>query len=130
MSKVTVFVGLDYHKDSVQVCVMDRDGTVLMNRSCPNDANTLARLVASHAEGVRAAIEACTAAAALADALVTRHGWDLDLAHPGYVHRMKQGPDKSDYSDARMLADLVRVGYLPKAPWSGIASNWSTSAAR
>jgi transposase len=27
---------------------------------------------------------------------------------------MKQSPDKSDYSDARMLADLVRVGYLPK----------------
>src|SRR5262249_13387635 len=30
------------------------------------------------------------------------------------VNRMKQSPDKSDYSDARMLADLVRVGYLPK----------------
>jgi transposase len=27
---------------------------------------------------------------------------------------MRQGPDKSDYSDARMLADLVRVGYLPR----------------
>lgn len=27
---------------------------------------------------------------------------------------MKQNPDKSDYSDARMLADLTRVGYLPK----------------
>ena len=23
MSKVTVYVGLDYHKDSIQVCVMD-----------------------------------------------------------------------------------------------------------
>jgi transposase len=27
---------------------------------------------------------------------------------------MKQSPDKSDYSDGRMIADLVRVGYLPK----------------
>ena len=27
---------------------------------------------------------------------------------------MKQNPDKSDYSDARLLADLTRVGYLPK----------------
>jgi hypothetical protein len=26
MSKVTVYVGLDYHKDSVQVCVMDQAG--------------------------------------------------------------------------------------------------------
>lgn len=114
MSKVTVFVGLDYHKDSIQVCIMDPAGKVLVNRSCPNDATAVALLVAFHGDDVRGAIEACTGAADLADALVTRHGWDLSLAHPGYVHRMKQSPDKSDYSDAKMLADLVRVGYLPK----------------
>jgi transposase len=114
MSKVTVFVGLDYHKDSVQVCVMDPAGRVRANRSCPNDANALATTVAFFGEDVRGAIEACTGSADLADELVERHGRDLDLAHPGYVARMKQGPDKSDYSDARMLADLVRVGYLPR----------------
>ena len=30
---------------------------------------------------------------------------------------MKQNPDKSDYGDARLLADPLRVGYLPKV-WS------------
>jgi transposase len=114
MSKLTVFVGLDYHKDSVQVCVMDPAGTMLANRSCPNDADAIALLVASFGDDVRGAIEACTGAAELADELINRHGWDLALAHPGYVARMKQGPDKSDSTDARMLADLVRVGYLPK----------------
>jgi transposase len=114
MSKVTAYVGLDYHKDSIQVCAMDGAGKVLMNRPCPNDAGALARLVAAHGEEVRGAIEACCGAAELADELVARFGWDLALAHPGYVHRMKQSPDKSDYSDAKMLADLVRVGYLPK----------------
>jgi transposase len=114
MSKVTVFVGLDYHKDSVQVCIMDQAGQVLANRKCPNDAAELALTVAFFGDHVRGAIEACTGSADLADELVERHGWDLDLAHPGYVARMKQSPDKSDYSDARMLADLVRVGYLPR----------------
>jgi transposase len=114
MSKVTVFVGLDYHKDSIQVCVMDPSGQVLANRSCANDANALALLVAFFGDCVRGAIEACTGSADLADELVECHGWDLDLAHPGYVARMKQSPDKSDYSDAKMLADLVRVGYLPR----------------
>jgi transposase len=114
MSKVTVFVGLDYHKDSIQVCVMDPAGQVLANRPCPNDANALAHLVAFFGDQVRGAIEACTGSADLADELVERHGWDLSLAHPGYVARLKQSPDKSDYSDARMLADLVRVGYLPR----------------
>ena len=27
---------------------------------------------------------------------------------------MKQNPDKTDFGDARLLADLLRVGYLPK----------------
>jgi transposase len=114
MSKVTVYVGLDYHKDSVQVCVMDRAGKVLANRSCLNDAKEIDLFVAFYGDDVRGAIEACTGAAGLADGLIARHGWDLALAHPGYVNRMKQSPDKSDYSDAKMLADLVRVGYLPK----------------
>jgi len=114
MSKVTVFVGLDYHKDSIQVCVMDQAGTALANRSCPNDAGAVALLVTFYGDDVRGAIEACNGAAQVADELITRHGWDLSLAHPGYVARMKQSPDKSDYSDAKMLADLVRVGYLPR----------------
>ena len=45
MSKVTVYVGLDYHKDSIQVCVMDQSGQVLANRSCPNDVQALVLLV-------------------------------------------------------------------------------------
>ena len=114
MSKVTVFVGLDYHKDSIQVCVMDPSGTILANRSCPNRTEAVVTLVAGHGDDVRAAIEACCGAANLADELATMHGWIINLAHPGYVARMKQTPDKTDWADARVLADLVRVGYLPK----------------
>jgi transposase len=60
------------------------------------------------------AIEACTGAAHLADELIAEARWPVRLAHPGYVARLKQSPDKSDYSDARLLADLERVGYLPR----------------
>jgi transposase len=63
---------------------------------------------------VQAALEACCGAADLADELVERAGWSVSLAHPGFVARMKQNPDKTDYSDARLLGDLTRVGYLPK----------------
>ncbi len=114
MSKVTVYVGLDYHKDSIQVCVMDPAGKILANRSCPNRAEAVVAFVAGHGQEVRAAIEACSGAANLADELATKHGWIINLAHPGYVARMKQTPDKTDWADARVIADLVRVGYLPK----------------
>jgi transposase len=114
MSKITVYVGLDYHKDSIQVCVMNSEAKVLSNRNCSNDVGALIAMVEAFGDDVRVAIEACSGAANLADVLVERHGWIVQLAHPGYVKRMKQSPDKSDFADARILADLIRVDYLPK----------------
>ena len=114
MNDSSVFVGLDYHQASVQVCVMDRQGEIRTNRRCPNDLLAIVEAVRAHGTAVQAAVEACAGAADLAEALITQGGWSVSLAHPGYVRRMKQNPDKSDYTDARMLADLVRVGYLPR----------------
>jgi transposase len=112
----TVFVGLDDHASSVQVCVLAVEGTVLLNRKCANDWRAVMGAVRERCGlevTVQAAIESCCGAADLADELIS-HGWMVQLAHPGYVKRMKQSPDKTDFSDARMLADLERVGYLPR----------------
>ena len=114
MDNCTVFVGLDYHQTAVQVCAMDRAGKVVLNRRCRNDWQAIVKAVESHGQPCRVAIESCTGAANLAEELVQKAGWSVDLAHPGYVHRMKGSPDKTDFTDARMLADLTRVGYLPK----------------
>jgi len=111
---VPVFVGLDYHMRSIQVCVLDRQGTVLANRSVSNDWQKVVALVRRVGGPVRSAIESCAGAADLAEQLVALAGWSVNMAHPGYVNRMKQNPDKTDYTDARMLADLERVGYLPR----------------
>jgi transposase len=113
----TVFVGLDYHAESVQVCVLDRDQKLLANRSCRNDWRAVVAAVRTgcgEKVNVQAAIEACCGAADLADELIAQAQWSVNLAHPGYVARIKQSPDKTDYSDARLLADLQRVGYLPR----------------
>jgi transposase len=116
MSKVTVFVGLDYHQYSVQVCLMDREGRILANGTRGNNWEEVAAVAASIAPSaaVEAAIESCSGAANLAEQLVSLAGWSVSLGHPGYVNRMKQTPDKTDWQDARVLADLVRVGYLPR----------------
>jgi transposase len=114
INTIPVFVGLDYHMNSVQVCVISERGDMLANRSCANDWQALVQAVGGPDVSVRAAIESCAGAANLAEQLVSLAGWSVDLAHPGYVRRMKQNPDKTDYSDARMLADLERVGYLPR----------------
>lgn len=114
MDTINIFVGLDYHQSGVQVCILDQAGNVLSNRFLPNCWKDIAIHVERYGNSVQAAIESCSGAADIADELIHKAGWSVHLAHPGYVSRMKQGPDKTDYSDARMLADLVRVGYLPK----------------
>jgi len=81
-----LFVGIDYHKNQLQVCLLDRQGRVLANRSVANDW--------------------C---------------WHVELAHAGYVAKLKGSPDKTDWGDARLLGDLTRVGYLPKV-W--LAPRW------
>lgn len=114
MDIIPVYVGLDYHQSAIQVCVMTATGRVLINRSCENRWEAVRNLVEAAGTPRRVALEACTGASDLAQELVDRAGWSVDLAHTTYVARMKRQPDKTDYSDARMLADLTRVGYLPR----------------
>jgi transposase len=106
-------VGLDYHQDFIQVCVLDEMGKIVKNIRVANDWRKVVSVLPPGSI-VHAALEACCGAADLADELVEQAGWSVSLAHPGFVARMKQNPDKTDFSDARLLADLLRVGYLPK----------------
>lgn len=113
MSSVTWFVGLDYHQAFIQMCVMDSTGKMVANRRCDNSVAHLRESLRPLGGLVSVAIEACCGAADLAEQLIDA-GWQVSLAHAGYVHKLKQSPDKSDWSDARLLADLLRVGYLPR----------------
>src|SRR5437016_652575 len=63
MSNVPVFVGLDYHQDSIQVCVLNQKGDVLLNRSAKNDCQEVGHLVGPLGIVQRVGIEACCGAA-------------------------------------------------------------------
>lgn len=116
MSSVPVFVGLDYHQDAVQVCVVNGEGCTLFNRSVANELAEIERAATRYGRPRRIAIEACCGAADLAERLSVERGLPIELAHPGYVNRLKRSPDKTDLGDAQLLADLTRVNYLP-AVW-------------
>ena len=114
MEIVPVYVGLDYHSDSIRVCVLDEQGETLVNRSVANDPGAVRDLVRSCGGSIRAvSIEACCGAADFATDLADLTEWTVRLAHPSRVNRMKKDKDKTDHSDAWHLADLLRVGYLP-----------------
>jgi len=126
MDTLTHYVGLDYHQNSLQVCIMDQQANIQCNRRIDNDLVSLLPLL-HRAGGVRKiAIEACEGAAQLGEALAQAGsasgasgasgggGWTVELAHPLYVNKLKGSTDKTDAGDAKLLADLSRVGYLPK----------------
>ena len=117
MDIVPIFVGLDYHSDSIRVCVMTKDGDVLLNRSVANQMGSVIEAIKGDrpeaiVEGV--ALEACTGSAEFASRLAAATEWPVRLAHAAAVHRLKQGPDKTDHGDAWHLANLIRVNYLPE----------------
>jgi transposase len=114
MAIVPVYVGLDYHTDSIRVCILNEEGKELLNRSFPNVVEVVAEKILEHGQPVGCAIEACCGAADFADELQRTYQLPVRLAHPGYVRRLKQGPDKTDCGDAFLLADLIRVDYLPE----------------
>lgn len=114
MAILARYVGLDYHDDSIQVCVVDEEGRELANRSVRNDVEAVGELIWDYGPPRSVAIEACCGAADFIEELGRVYEWDVRMAHPGYVARLKQSPDKTDYNDAGLLADLLRVNYLPE----------------
>jgi hypothetical protein len=78
MDMVPAYVGLDYHDETIRVCVMDADGEVLCNRNVPNDPGAvrdLVRRLGGLARGV--AIEACCGAADFATQLAALTEWSV-----------------------------------------------------
>lgn len=114
MDMLPVYVGLDYHEDTIRVCILEQDQKVLFNRDQPNDVRRVAAAISLFGQPAGVALEACCGAAEFATELGALTGWNVRLAHPGYVQRMKYGPDKTDAHDAEILADLLRTRHLPE----------------
>lgn len=114
MGSISVFVGLDYHDETIRVCVMTAAGEMRFNRDMKNDPRAIAELIGELGTPESVAIEACCGASNFASELQRLTGWTVKQAHPGYVAQLKKSKDKTDFGDARLLADLLRVGYLPE----------------
>ncbi len=109
-----ISVGIDYHKDWLQVCVVRESGEVVLNRRVKNEISEVVKLIGSRAKDVTVAAEACNGSSVFLDRLHQETGWRVKLCHPGYAQRMRNNPDKTDKSDGELIADLTRIGYLPE----------------
>lgn len=108
------FVGIDLHKHSITICVVQQDRTVLQTRkfACA-DADRIVAFFASLGE-FQAVIEATASYEWLwtrLEPLAQR----LVLAHPGKLRIIAESTRKSDRLDARVLAEFLALDMIPQA---------------
>ena len=108
------YVGIDLHRRRSVVVTMDEAGDVLSAVRIPNDPVAMSIAVAEAGEGAEVAFEATYGWYWLADLLKT-DGHHLHMAHPLAMRGMTSNRRvKTDWKDATLLADVLRMGSLPE----------------
>jgi transposase len=108
------YVGIDLHRRRTVIVRTATDGTVLETVRIENDPIALAAEIAKAGPEPEVAMEATLGWYWAADVLA-ECGARLHLAHPLGIKAFAYQRVKKDESDARLLADLLRMGRLPES---------------
>ena len=108
------YVGIDLHRHRSVIVRMDQDGEVTGESRIDNDVLALTAEVAKAGPEPEVAIEATVGWYWAVDAL-EELGARVHLAHPAGIKAFENRRVKNDRIDARLLADLLRMGRLPEA---------------
>src|SRR5437764_4808165 len=111
---VMVYVGIDLHRKSSQLCALDEHGEQLLSRRVVNEPEALLAALAQLPERPTVALEAAFGWEWLAD-LLESEGIELHLAHPLRTRAIAAARVKTDAVDATTLAQLLRARLLPEA---------------
>jgi len=108
------YVGIDLHKYSITICVVDQDRTVLQTqRLASNDIQRL-DAVFRRLGAFQAVVEATASYEWLVDRLEPMAD-RIVLAHPGKLRVIAESTKKTDKLDARTLAEFLALDMIPPA---------------
>src|SRR5947199_10402083 len=106
----TKYIGMDVHKESISIAVMDSVGKVVMESVIETKASTILQFIQGLRGNLHVTLEEGTWSAWLYD-LLRPHVTKVVVCNPRKSALLKSG-NKSDRIDARKLADLLRGGFL------------------
>ncbi len=110
---MNLYAGLDIHTEKLYGTVVDKQGETIAQRSLPYTKEAIRSFFAGMPSSkLKIAIEACGIWRG-AYKLLTELGYDVVLASPLKTHQIAC-KKKTDKVDSRILADLLRTGYLPE----------------
>jgi transposase len=104
------YIGMDVHKETISIAVMNAEGRLVMESIIETKASTILQFIQGLRGDLHVTFEEGTWAAWLYD-LLKPHVTKLVVCDPRKNALLKEG-NKSDKIDARKLADLLRGGYL------------------
>src|ERR1017187_7900308 len=106
----TKYVGMDVHKDTISIAVMNSAGKVVMESIVETKAVTILQFIQGLRGSLHVTFEEGTCAAWLHD-LLKPHVTEVLVCNPRKNALLKVG-NKNDRIDARKLADLLHGGHL------------------
>ena len=104
------YIGIDVHQRESQVCIVDEDGHVLLERRVRTRGERFAALLEGRGRA-RVVLEASTESEWVAQALEAL-GYEVIVADPNFapMYATRSRRVKTDRRDARTLADACRLG--------------------
>ena len=111
-----IFVGMDLHKRTSSFCVMEQNGSILVEKTLATIPDEIRKFIVSLGKErkINLVIEPLSQWYFYADFLESL-GVNVTLAHPLKVKAIASARIKTDTIDARTLAHLLRADLIPKA---------------
>jgi transposase len=108
------YCGIDLHARTMYLCILHRDGEILVHRNMSAGPEPFLKAIAPYREDVVVCVECIFTWYWLAD-LCAREGLPFVLGHALSMQAIHGGKAKNDKIDAQKIAVLLRGGMLPQA---------------
>jgi|GEM_PF-1824277 len=108
------YSGIDLHRDTCSITTLDDSGRKVKAKNLPTDPEQIAQYLTDLPGDHRAVVECTTGWYWLSD-LCQDLGIDLILAHAKYLKAIAYATVKTDTVDARTMAHVLRLGFIPEA---------------
>ena len=108
------YCGIDLHARSMYLCILDRDGEILLHQNRQATPDAFLSAVAPYRDDLVVAVECIFTWYWLADRCADE-GIAFVLGHALYMKAIHGGKAKNDKIDAHKIAVLLRGGMLPQA---------------
>ena len=110
--KHMTYVGIDLHKEFLQVEAMDDKGSILFNKKIQNTHDAIRKAFSILPKSSKLVIESSSVWYGVFKFIRDELGFDVILSNPYHTKAIAASKKKTDKIDAHILADLLRGGYI------------------